>query len=71
MEADLHSVGGPMYQKLTPTQVDEIRRRYAAGCSAKRLAIEYKVVYSTIYNLVHSRSWSPSTMLNPREWNGI
>lgn len=60
-----------MYQKLTPTQVDEIRRLYAEGRAAKTLAYEFKVGYPTITAIVAKRTWAPSTMLNPREWEGI
>ncbi|AEW94635.1 MULTISPECIES: helix-turn-helix domain-containing protein [Streptomycetaceae] len=38
------------HRRITPAQRDEIRRRLAAGETARALAAEYGVSRSTIYN---------------------
>jgi hypothetical protein len=43
---------------LTPAQVQEIRRRYAAGgISQRRLADEYGVVQQTVGDILTGRTW--------------
>ena len=46
------------FAKLTATDVNEIRARYAAGgISQPRLAREYGVSCGSIANIIHNRTW--------------
>lgn len=44
--------------RLSREQVEEIRRRYAAGdVSQDRLAVEYGIRQATVWQIIHRRSW--------------
>lgn len=48
---------GPTRQKLTATQVAEIRRRYATGEGCTSIAAGYPVSLSAIESIVYGRTW--------------
>jgi len=43
--------------KLTPAEVAEIKRRYAAGVSQNSMAKHYGVARSTIWQVCHDKTW--------------
>lgn len=52
----IHGVSHP-YAKLTPDSVREIRSRIAGGEIPSALAIEFGVSSSTLYDMIHGKTW--------------
>ena len=47
--------------KLTPHNVEQIRRLYKQGLAAARIAEQYGVSRATIYKITNGLSWKPET----------
>jgi len=50
------------HSKLTPDQVDEIRRRLDMEVNPSRIARDFGVSYCQIRNIKLGRAWSPEVM---------
>jgi hypothetical protein len=48
----------PGRSKLTPEQVEEVRRLRASGVMVKDIAVLFAVVPSTIVHIMKGRSWN-------------
>jgi len=56
--------------KLTAAQVVELRRRFAAGGSAKGLAPAYGISQATAYNVIHGVTWGHLPGAQPTRGRG-
>lgn len=67
---------GPIYggAKLTDTQVEEIKNRYASGLfTQQQLADEYHIDRSNISHIINGRSWKAigNPVKSKRIWPGV
>jgi len=57
-ESEGDSISGPVSCKLTPTQVEFIKRELSRGTVASRLAEAFEVTDSTISSIRYNRIWA-------------